>query len=235
MKEYWLSIAVGVYLAGMIWYGYSKGLIRLAISAGALVVTLAVVQIASPVVSDYLKENETISRAFESSMQKAAGLEGVAGLKEFSQQSLAIEQMGFPKQLKTALLENNNHEVYQLLGVETFTQYVSAYLSNAMIQIISALLVFVVVFAALRMLTVWLDLVARLPIVSGVNKIGGAALGGLEGLLFFWVFCLFLTALSATELGRSLIYQMEHSSWLSFLYNHNLLADIGINVVRNLL
>lgn len=235
MKENWLSIAVGVYLIAMILYGHYKGFIRLAVSAGALVLTLAVVHTASPAVADFLRENETISRAFERSMQKAAGLGESAGILDPVQQSLAIEGMEFPEQIKNALLENNNSEVYQLLGAETFTQYVSAYLSHAMIDIIAFLLVFIVVFAALRILTVWLDLVAHLPVLSGANKLAGAALGGIEGLLFLWVLCLFLTALSATEAGRMLLWQVEDSTWLSFIYNHNFLADLVMNVVKKLL
>ena len=99
----------------------------------------------------------------------------------------------------------------------------------------SVLLVFVVVFAAIRIVTVWLDLVARLPVLSGTNKIAGALLGGAEGLLFFWVICLFITAFSGTDIGRSLIHQIEDSTWLSFIYNHNLLGDIVMNVVKSLI
>ena len=43
MKENWLAIAVGIYLAGMILYGHYKGFIKLSVSAVALVLTLAVV------------------------------------------------------------------------------------------------------------------------------------------------------------------------------------------------
>lgn len=235
MKENWLSIAVGIYLAGMILYGHYRGFIRLAVSAAALILTLAVVHTTAPAVSDFLKENETIRTAFENSMQKAAGIEDMTESEEPSQQRLAIENMDFPEQMKNALLENNNSEVYQILGVETFTQYVSSYLSNAIINMIAFLLVFVVTFTALRILTVWLDLVARLPILAGTNQIAGAILGGAEGLLFLWILCLFVTVLAATDLGKLLLHQIENSVWLSFLYNHNLLAELVMNVVKNLL
>lgn len=235
MKENWLSIAVGIYLAGMILYGHYRGFIRLAVSAAALILTLAVVHTTAPAVSDFLKENETIRTAFENSMQKAAGIEDMTESEEPSQQRLAIENMDFPEQMKNALLENNNSEVYQILGAETFTQYVSSYLSNAIINMIAFLLVFVVTFTALRILTVWLDLVAKLPILAGTNQIAGAILGGAEGLLFLWILCLFVTVLAATDLGKLLLHQIENSAWLSFLYNHNLLAELVMNVVKNLL
>ena len=219
----------------MVLYGHYRGFIKLAVSAVALILTLAVVHTVSPHVTDAIKNNTAISTAFENSMQEAAGLNGTEGAEEPAAQRLAIEGMDFPEQIKAALLENNNSEVYELLGVNTFTQYVSRYLANSIINIIAFLLVFVVVFAAIRIITVWLDLVARLPVLSGTNKIAGALLGGAEGLLFVWIVCLFITAFSGTDIGRSLIHQIEDSSWLSFIYNHNLLGTFVMNVVNSLL
>lgn len=235
MRENWLAIAVGVYLAGMILYGHYRGFIKLAVSATALVLTLVVVHTVSPHVTDFIKNNTAISEAFENSMQKAAGLMDMPETKEPSQQRLVIEGLDFPTQLKKALLENNNNEVYEILGVETFTQYVSRYLSNAIINIIGFLLVFILVYAAIRMITVWLDLVAKLPVLSGTNKIAGAILGGAEGLLFFWIACLFVTAFSGTSLGKMMIHQIEGSFWLSFLYNHNILGQFVLTVMSRLI
>ncbi|MCI7263428.1 MAG: CvpA family protein [Clostridiaceae bacterium] len=235
MRENWLAIAVGVYLAGMILYGHYRGFIKIAVSAVALVLTLLVVHTVSPQVTGFIRNNTGICAAFENSMQKAAGLGETPEMEEPAAQRLAIEEMDFPAQLKRALLENNNNEVYEILGVKTFTQYVSKYLANAIINIISFLLVFVLVFTAIRILTVWLDLVARLPVLSGTNKIAGAILGGAEGLLFLWIACLFITAFSGTDIGRAVIHQIEESTWLSFLYNHNLLGQMVLNVVNSLI
>ena len=74
MKENWLAIAVGVYLAGMILYGHYRGFIKLAVSAVALVLTLVVVHTVSPQVAGFIRNNTGICAAFENSMQKAAGL-----------------------------------------------------------------------------------------------------------------------------------------------------------------
>ena len=54
-----------------------------------------------------------------------------------SVQRSIIEEMELPEQLKDALLENNNSEVYEALGVSSFTHYVSRYLANSLINIIS--------------------------------------------------------------------------------------------------
>lgn len=233
--ENWLSIAVAVYLIGMVLYGHYKGFIKLAVSAVALIITFATIHVAMPRVTDFLKNNTKIYSSFEQSMKDAMKLDENADSEEPSGQRSIIEGLELPKQLKDALLENNNNEVYKVLGVDTFTQYVASYLANSILNIVGFLVLFVVVFAALNILTVWLDLVARLPILSGINKIAGGLLGGIEGLIFLWIICLFITAFSGTAGGRALIQQIESSAFLSYIYNHNLLGSFVMTVVKTIL
>lgn len=233
--EKWLSLIVGVFLIGMILYGHHRGFIRLAVSAVSLIVTLIVVQAAMPQVTGFLKNNTGIYEAFENSMQEAFGFDENADQQEPSVQRVIIEGMQLPKQLKDALLENNNNEVYRVLGVDTFTKYVARYLANSVINIIGFLVLFVVVFAVLRIVTVWLDLVAKLPILSGMNKIAGAVLGGAEAIFFLWILCFFVTIFAGTEGGRAVIQQIEGSVWLSFIYDNNPLSRFVMTVVKNIL
>lgn len=235
----WLSIAVGVFLIGMMLYGHHKGFIRLAVSATALVVTLLLVNVTMPQLTAFLKNKTQVYSSFEGSMKKAIGLDGkdetALNTKLPPEQREFIEGLPLPSQMKEALLENNNSEVYRALGVDQFTNYLSGYLANNLINILGFLILFVVIFAAINILTIWLDLVARLPILSGINKMAGAVLGGVEGLIFLWVLCLFVTAFAGTEGGREVLSQIENSPWLSFLYNHNMLSSAMMTVVKGIL
>ncbi len=51
VMENWLSIAVAVYLIGMVLYGHYKGFIKLAVSAVALIITFATIHVAMPQVT----------------------------------------------------------------------------------------------------------------------------------------------------------------------------------------
>lgn len=235
IMENWLVIAVAVYLIGMVLYGHYKGFIKLAVSAVALVITFAAIHVAMPQVTNFLKNNTKIYSTFEESIKDAMKLNMEDNVTDPSGQRTIIEGLELPKQLKEALLENNNNEVYSVLGVDTFTQYIASYLANSIINIIGFLILFVVVFAALNIITVWLDLVARLPILSGINKIAGGILGGIEGLIFLWVICLFITAFSGTAGGKTLIHQIESNMFLSYIYDHNLLSSFVMTVVKTLL
>lgn len=233
--ENWLSIATGVFLIAMILYGHHKGFIKLVVSAVAIIATIIIVNTIMPQVTDFLKNNTKIYDTFEENMIQALNIEEHLNMEQPAEQRDTIEKLNLPKQLKNALLENNNNEVYRLLGVETFTSYIARYLANSIINTIGFLVLFVLIFAGLNIITIWLDLVARLPIISGINKLAGAVLGGVEGLVFLWIMGLLITVFAGTKGGMELIHQIESSPFLSFIYNHNLLSGVVMSVVRGIL
>lgn len=236
--ENWLEIGVGVFLIGMVLYGHYKGFIRLAVSMAALLVTLVIVNMAMPHVSAFLKDStpvltwieQGVGRISDFSMEEEPGQTGAP-----SEQRQAIEGLKLPKEIKEILIENNNSEVYKALGVEIFTEYIGNYLSNIILNLVGFLLLFVIVYVVLRLLMSWLDLIARLPILSGLNKIAGALLGGIQGLFYLWLACLVLTAFSGTAWSAAVMQQIEASSGLSFLYHYNVISKLVFGVIRGIL
>lgn len=239
--ENWLSIAAGVYLLSMVLYGHYRGFIRLAVSMVALVAALAIVHVSMPKVTEYLKENTSIQQTLSDSMKQVAGIglpdeTGDGEEKDVpSVQRTIIENLNLPQNVKAAMIENNNHEVYELLGVNAFADYIGNYLADMILNSVGFVLLFAIVYLLIRLVVRWLDLIARLPILSGMNKIAGALLGGVQGLLFLWILCLVLTACSGTAWGMTLIRQVEASKWLSFLYEHNFLNAIVLGVIHGML
>lgn len=237
--ENWLSIIAGVYLLGMVLYGHHRGFIRLIVSMLALVVSLAIVRVSLPTVTGFLKENTNIQQTISESMKMSIGLEQEESVGEESvvpsAQRMIIENLELPQNIKAALIENNNSEMYQMLGVQAFTDYIGSYLADVILNSIGFVLLFAAVYLAARLIMRWLDIIARLPILSGINKIAGALLGGMEGLVFLWVACLVINAFSGTEWGIMLIRQIEASKWLSFLYTHNFLNLMVLGILHGLL
>ena len=230
----WLSIAAAVYLAAIVLIGHYRGFIRMAVSAAALAVTLVAVNMAVPQVTSYLRNNTEVYQTVEEAVRQAIGMDESADTDTPAAQRQRIEELELPKLFKSELLENNNHEVYSLMGVDTFSRYVTGYLVSQIMNLAVYILLFIVIFGVLEIIARCLDIVARLPILSGVNKLAGAALGGLEGLIFMWLAFLFVTAFSATEWGMHLNRMIESSSWLSFLYDNNLLAKVVMSLIAGI-
>lgn len=235
LTQNWLVWAVGIYLVGMVLYGHYRGFIRLTLSIAALTATLIIVKLGMPYVTDYLKNNTMIYENIQESMVKASGLYDADMAEEMpAEQRMIIESLNLPEQMKEILIENNNTEVYEFLGAERFADYIGRYLADMIISGAGFLIAFVVVFVAIQLVFRWLDLVAKLPILSGLNQIAGALMGGLEGLLFVWIFLLVLSWFSNLEWAQALMEQIEASAFLSFLYNNNLLNLIFAGIIKGI-
>lgn len=237
--ENWLSVIAGIYLLGMVLYGHYKGFIRLVVSMLAVILSLTIVRVALPTVTEFLKENTKIQQTISESMKKSVGIQGEETPGDISSdapsvQRTIIEKLDLPQNMKSALIENNNSEMYQLLGVQAFTDYVGNYLANKILNSVGFVILFAVVYVAMKMIASWLNIIARLPIISGINKIAGALLGGIQGLVFLWLACILITAFSGTEWGLMLSRQIEASKWLSYLYNHNFLNLMVLGVLQGL-
>lgn len=236
ITEHWLSVGTGVFLLAMVLYGHYRGFLRMAVSLAALILSTVVVRVAMPYITTYVRENTGIQQMVEESVVKSIGLEELQqDIQLPAEQRQAIEQLQLPQQLKDMLLENNNNEIYRLLGVDSFLKYIGVYLSNTIINMIGSLVIFGAVYFAIRMMVRWADLISRLPIISGMNQIAGAILGGIQGLLIVWIGCLMIRFFSETPWAQAALDQIQASPWLQFLYQNNLINLIFISILQSLI
>ena len=239
LSSRWLEVAVAVYLVGMMLYGHYRGFIKIAVSVLSLFITLFAVRVAIPQTTTWLENNTALYETMKESALKASGLdekmEEMAGLTGKAGERSVIESLEIPDQMKKLLIENNNGEVYQEMGVQIFEDYVGKYLADRVIRILIFTVLFIVFYAFLHIIIVWLDLISRLPIIYGLNKIAGAVLGLTEALIFIWVGALVLTLFSGSEIGKSMITQINGSIWLTWLYDHNMLSYLVVGLVKSVL
>lgn len=235
--EHWLSIGAAIFLAGMVLYGHYRGFLRIAVTMSALVISIVFVRATAPYMTSYLKENTQIRSMIQQTLVKAAGGAYLSEEGEETpvpdRQAGIIEELHLPKQMKEALLENNNSSIYEILGVHTFAEYIGSYLSDMILNLIGSLLLFLIVYIVLRLLMHVLDLVARLPILYGMNQIAGAFIGLIRGLIWIWAAFLFADLFSSSPLSAAVQEQIQKSIWLSFLYHHNLLNWIFISILKS--
>lgn len=239
LSAHWLEIAAAVYLLAMVLYGHYKGFIRRAVSAAAMIITLVAVNVAMPYVTNWLKNDTPVYETMKDNMAESIGIDnimeemGLSGKIPKEDEWTIIEELPVPEQMKRLLTENNNTEVYKEMGVQFFRDYVAGYLADMILKIVVFLVLFVGGYILLHVLVTWLDLITRLPILFGINQIAGAILGGVQALIVIWIVCLLLTALSGTGIGKAALAQIEASAWLSWIYNHNLLTNLFLGLIRS--
>lgn len=239
LSGHWLEAAVALYLIGMMLYGHYKGFIKIAVSVMSLFITLFAVRIAIPQTAAWLENNTALYERMKESALKASGLDEKmderAGLAGKAGERAVIESLEVPDQVKELLIENNNGEVYREMGVQVFEDYVGKYLADRVIRVIVFAVLFTVFYASLQIIIIWLNLISGLPILHGINQVAGSILGLTEALIFVWVGCLILTLFSGSEIGKSMIDQINGSIWLTWLYDHNMLSYLVVGLVKTVL
>ncbi len=135
-----------------------------------------------------------------------------------------------PSFLTEEIEENNNASVYQYLAVDTFTDYVSDYLAVAAVNGVSFLVSLLLATLLIRMLAYALDIIARLPIINGINKSAGALVGVVKGILFIWIILMVLTIFCNTEIGRQGLELVERDDLLKWLYEQNVFVNIFMSI-----
>ena len=120
-------------------------------------------------------------------------------------------------------MENNNSEVYAALGVEGFGNYVVAYMSNILCNVAAFLVTYILATIVVRVLMYILGILGDLPVIGGVNRLAGAALGLVTGLLIVWVLFIFITLFYEWPLSEMFLRNIEENQMLKMLYDSNIL------------
>lgn len=132
-----------------------------------------------------------------------------------------------PEFISEALIKNNNTEVYKALGVQSIMDYVSISITNIIMVMLAVLITWlilkVVLVGSLRMVG---NMVAQLPVISSLNKLGGFCIGLLKGLLTFWIIALIVPCIIAIPSYQGLEVYIQGSILFKWLYENNLVLFV---------
>lgn len=226
----WLLIAVIILLAVYAIRGRQEGFIKTVFSIFSILIALVLTYQVQPYVSKALQHNEKIVSYVEEKVDRSIELKKKG--KGITEQRTAIEELSLPGALKKSLIENNNTEVYKALVVDKFEDYISSYLALIIINALSFVLVFLIIYIALFVLSRMLDIISHLPIINGLNKTAGLLVGLLRGLIVIWILCIILTIFSSTKTSQMLFGYINDSYILSIIYDNNILMHIITNIAK---
>lgn len=88
-------------------------------------------------------------------------------------------------------------------------------------EVICFIIVFLMVYIACIVVMISLNLLASLPVLSTLNRIGGAVLGAALGLLCVWIFMAVITVLAENGTGTQILEMIKESELLRGLYENN--------------
>lgn len=225
-----LLLVVAVIFIISIVVGYVRGFLKIALSLGITIASILLVGAITPHISGWIQESTSIGEKVQSKLiamveipEGVTAEEGTTVEIPREQQISAIEGAKMPKVIQDMLLENNNQEAYEALGVTNFMDYIGAYVTKLIADIIAFLVAWIAVIIIARVLTGVIGIIGKIPVIGGVNKLAGAAVGAAIGLIIVWILFILVTLLYSTTVGQACMTDIAASQILTKLYDGNVL------------
>ena len=193
--------------------GYMRGFARTLTSLLFFVFSGVLVYYSTPYVNDFLKTQTPVYSFVESKCETL--------VEDAIMDKLDKETQKFAQQSDVPRKDNNNSYTYANMAVQTFSEYISTYLADMILNMLTYFISFNLVSIALHAVARALRIMTRLPILRGVNRMCGGALGFVKGICIVWLFFLVVAICSNTEIGSQLLSMIKESPILTFLYESN--------------
>lgn len=222
LKDYILDIIV---IGIILWCGikaYRRGGIEAGLGFLPMIFAIGAAYFCSPFLSKMLRVTPFFS-FLQGMIGKTLKLDQVFGQAALESQSQLIQNMSIPDFMKNSLMENNNPVVYEILKVDKLQDYVSGFLANVCLNIISVILIFVIIFIVMKLFLGALNLVMKLPVLSFFNHLCGLAIGTLQGIAVVWLIGLVLTFFYYNPKWSVFFTMLHESKVASIFYENNLL------------
>lgn len=250
-----LEIIILILVLWMAIGGFRKGFVRKLAAMVSLVLSIVLVSISLPYVTEFLKTNTPIyelivDQCDQLLAEKAAeavtettgveaentndsrqlGTELLAQIGKIEQIEL-IEELPLPEYMKDLLLDYNNAEGYKNLAVSTFRDYVTHLIADVILNVISFVVAVAVVQLVLWLLLTVLNILASIPVIRFVNRVAGFALGAVQAVAVIWFFFLILSMFAGTGPGLYLMSLVRDSQWLYELYDVNPFMQVVLHAI----
>lgn len=206
-----VDIVIIAILALSIIMGYKKGLINVIFNIFAFLLAIIITLVLYKPVSDIIIKNTDIQEKIETAI-----IENTKGEENKKEEKT---ENGIQKYIENTM--QNAEEDAKSKAIEVVAKNVS----TKCIEIITALILFVITRIILVVLKFLTETLANLPIVKQCNEIGGLLYGIIKGLLIIYVILtimFFIISLKPEGMTANLI---ETSYITKFLYNNNIIVN----------
>lgn len=228
----WLLLVILIIIGGYTVLGYRRGFIKTIFLIFSSVLALLIASIISPYLSKVLQSNETMYQYIYDSVDERVDMSNDSISGKINQVQM-IESLDIPTVLKESMKENNNSEVYDILDITNFHDYIVTYITSMIFNGIAYLIAYILSIIILRIISGALDIISKLPLIHGINKVGGLGIGLIHGLLIVWIFFIVITVFSNTSFGEGCFEAINQSSILSIIYDNNILLHYIMNIAQS--
>lgn len=234
----WLLLLAVAIIGIFAYFGWKVGFVKSVFSLLSTIAVIIITILVSPIVTNMLKSNETISGTIQSKLENVVDLSGIAenlNSDEEKDPTAFIDGLNLPSSIKDTIknsladtMEEKKEEANDFVGekLSSLENYICELLTNIILNAIGFFVTFILAAVGIALLCYLLDVLSKLPVLHQINTVAGILFGALEGLVILWIVFIVITMLGSTGFGQTCMTMISESKILSFLYDSNILSKI---------
>ncbi len=223
-----LLIVVLLILGGFGLHGYMRGLVRVLFSLAAVFAAICIATAFEPYTAQFLQNQtplyDTVKERCTEYLQ--ASLEQGNQHEAKGHGDVAVLGVKLPEEISQILGEDVLGQAGGMLEDAGIYIRAGEFVADQVVHRLAWAINFIVVLVLLALAVHFLDVLAKLPVLRNINRIGGLAVGLLEGLIVVWIVFLAVVLCQGTEFGRELMSSIETNAFLRFLHDNNPLEQL---------
>ena len=206
-----------------IFTGYKKGLAKCLLKLVTTIIALFIAVALFRPFTDFVVKNTIIDENIQLSLEKVMN-NGIEERKDENDTNLVKEDSGVPKPIAEYLNNNFKNPVNQTR--EDAVISVARGAALLIVNIACFILIYIIVKIVLKILSILIDIVSKLPVIRQFNEVGGLIYGLIQGvfiiLLVMTAVAIFTPLTGAYEVAN--IINQSHVG--AFFYNNNIILNI---------
>lgn len=198
----------------IIFFAYSYqgsriGLVKMMFYLTSSIVLIFVSFIISPIISREMAKNPAVVHYVEDRIEDA-----------------------FEKRYEESEKEGGKRDPKEIAFRGVSKQLGKAYLAPLIIKSASFIVVYVVAGLVLMIIEKTLCLIARLPVLSSLNRLAGAGVGAMKGLIIVWLLFMVMTIFMDKDIAGRGLRQIGENPILTSLYDNNLIVKLVADFMK---
>lgn len=218
---------ITILFATFLW-GMARGLIGSIFKVASSLIAFLICKLLYPTVATFIR-GTFIFEGVKNWAIGSLGIQESVNTYTQAQQYSFINSLPLPESFRIDMLENNNNVAYSLLGANNLVDYIGSYIANIVVSIGVGLLLFVLVYCAIRVVAGVLDLFSKLPVIRYYNYAGGGIIGIFWGVVIIWLSFSVVTIFIASPVFYQMYEAIQASSLAKFMYDNNILLNLILN------
>ena len=206
-----------------IFNGYRKGLARCILKLVTSIIALFIAILLFRPFVNFVVNNTIIDENIQLSLEKVMN-NGIEERKDENNNDLVKEDSGIPKPIAEYLNSNLKNTAKQ--KQEEAVVSVARSAAILIVEIACFILIYAIVKIILKILTILIDIVSKLPIIRQFNEVGGFLYGIVEGvviILLIMTGVAIVTPLTGAYEVATIILQSHLGA---FFYNNNIILNL---------